>query len=48
MNAIYITTKCVKYTGDSKLLAGFPCPIIFKPYVQRMARMLKLFSILQY
>jgi hypothetical protein len=40
---------------DSKLLSGFPWPIIFKPettnenaYVHWKARMLKLFSILQY
>jgi hypothetical protein len=34
--------------GDSKLLSGFPWPIIFKPYASRKARMLKSFSILSY
>jgi hypothetical protein len=33
---------------DSKLLSGFLCPIILRPYVLSKARMLKLFSILQY
>jgi hypothetical protein len=33
--------------GDSKLLLGFPWPIIFKPYILQKERMLKLFSILQ-
>jgi hypothetical protein len=34
--------------SDSKILSGFPYPIIFKPYVTRKARMLQLFSILPY
>jgi hypothetical protein len=33
---------------DSKLLSGFPWPIIFKPEKKIKARMLKLFSILRY
>jgi hypothetical protein len=34
--------------SDFKLLLGYPWPIIFKPYVPWKARVLKLFSILQY
>jgi hypothetical protein len=34
--------------SNSKLLSGFPCPVIFKPDVPRKACILKLFSILHY
>jgi hypothetical protein len=38
---------CTEMQSDSILLSGFMWPVIFKPYVPRKARMLKLFSILQ-
>jgi hypothetical protein len=49
---IYVLTQqpavSMAIQSDSKLLPVFPWPIIFKPYVPRKARMLKLFSISQY
>jgi hypothetical protein len=46
----YNTTQTwyAQIQDDSKLLSGFPWPIIFKRYVPRKAHTLKLFSILQY
>jgi hypothetical protein len=46
---LILSTKCPlclwNIKSDSKLLSGFPLPIIFKPYVSRKACMLTLFSI---
>jgi hypothetical protein len=42
----YVTASEVQ--NHSKLLSGFQWSIIFKPYILRKARMLKMFSIMKY
>jgi hypothetical protein len=42
LNRLLVGTGDVVIQGDSKLLLGFPSPIILKPYVLRNAHILKL------
>jgi hypothetical protein len=47
---LHYAVSCVRMRvqSDSKLLSGFKWPIIFKSYMPRKARILKLFSILEH